>query len=162
MEHLAPDVVVMDIQLPGQSGITATRTLKRLLPQTQFVMFTVSADTGDVMQALKSGASGYLLKHASPEDLVQGVLQAWGGGVPMSAGIARKVVEALYERPAGKDEQLTPREDQILDLLGKGYVPKEIGITLQISLATVRFHIRRIYAKLHVHSRGEAIVKRLR
>lgn len=158
--NLAPDVVIMDLRLPGRSGISATRALKLLLPASQVIIFTISAESEDLMDALKAGASGYMLKHCSPDELKDAVLQAWGGGVPMSPGIARKVLSALYEPYDEEGQRLTPREEQILDLLGKGFVPKEISNQLDLQLSTIRWHIRSIYSKLHVRSRVEAVAKR--
>lgn len=161
---LAPDVVIMDIRLPNRSGIECTRALKKVLPDTQVVVFTVFADSDQVMSALKAGASGYLLKRSSPEEIVEAIHQVWEGGAPMSAGIARKVVDSLREPVGGGSdnpemETLTPREAEILDLLGRGYVTKEIAEMLGIGFTTVRYHIRHIYSKLHVRSRAEVVLK---
>lgn len=159
---LKTDVIVIDFPLSGRNELGAIRELKRQLPETQIVVLAGSARTDDLMGALRSGASGYLLKPCSPGELIEAIVQAWAGGVPMSPGIARKIVDALYEPPPQNDPRLSPREQEVLHLLGRGCTPKEIVVQLGIRLNTVRFHIRRIYAKLKVRSRGEAIVKLLR
>lgn len=165
---LAPQVVIMDIQLPRRSGIECTRTLKQRYPGMQIIMFTVFSDSEHVMEALKAGASGYLLKRSSAEEMVQGIESVWEGGAPMSPGIARMVVEALHSPGGGPADdkrelwQLTEREHEILRLLAKGFSGKDIAGHLTISEPTIRFHLRNIYGKLHVHSRTEAVVKYLK
>ncbi len=165
---LAPQVVIMDIQLPKRSGIECTRALKQKFPEIQIIMFTVFSDSEHVMDALKAGASGYLLKRSSAEEMVRGIENVWEGGAPMSPGIARMIVEALHSAGGGPDEekremwQLTQREYEILQLLAKGYSAKELSNHLNISEPTIRFHLRNIYGKLHVHSRTEAVVKFLK
>ena len=167
---LSPQVVIMDIQLPGMSGIECTRKLKQALPATQVLVFTVFADSEQVFNALAAGASGYLLKRTARRQIAESVRQVREGGAPMSGEIARKVVESFRPRMgkasqnAAKAEmdQLTAREEEVLRLLGKGYVTKEIAEMLSVSFDTVRFHLKNIYAKLHVRSRTEALVKFLR
>ena len=162
---LRPDVVVMDIGLPDISGIECTARLKARLPETQVLIFTVYGDNEKVFQALEAGASGYLLKRSRPAEIRQAILDVQQGGAPMSGEIARKVVQSFRKSGApgaSSDQALTPREESVLDLLAQGYITKEIADKLAISFDTVRFHLKHIYAKLHVRSRAEAIVKRLR
>jgi len=158
---LAPDVVLMDIKLPGMSGIQAVAQLKRLLPHLQVLMLTTYEDTDLIFDSLRAGASGYLLKKTPPAEILQAIGQVYEGGSPMSVHVARKVVNHFQQirNPASEVERLTPREREILDLLAKGYRYKEIVDHLQISLSTVRTHIRAVYDKLHVQSRTEAVVK---
>lgn len=162
--RLKPGVVVMDIQLPGMSGIECTRAVREVSPETQVLVFTVFGDSEHVFEALKAGASGYLLKRTSREEILEGIELVRDGGAPMSGGIARLVVESFREEAANKSkacENLTSREEEILGLLAKGYLAKEIADQLSISFFTVRFHIRKIYEKLHVRSKTEAILKYL-
>lgn len=160
-----PAVVVMDIQLPGMSGIECTRAIREISPETQVLVFTVFGDSEHVFEALKAGASGYLLKRTTREEILEAIELVGDGGAPMSGGIARLVVESFREPPTGGSnaalECLSPREEQILGLLAKGYLAKEIADQLSISFFTVRFHIRKIYEKLHVRSKTEAILKYL-
>jgi DNA-binding NarL/FixJ family response regulator len=165
LKQCAPEVVVMDIQLPGMSGIECTRAVREAAPETQVLVFTVFGDSDHVFEALKAGASGYLLKRTSREEIVEAIELVRDGGAPMSGGIARLVVES-FRKPAkgGRNpacECLSPREEEILGLLAKGYLAKEIADQLSISFFTVRFHIRKIYEKLHVRSKTEAILKYL-
>ena len=156
-----PDVVIMDIELPGISGIECTARLKRLLPNTQILILTVYADTPQIFKALEAGASGYLLKRAMPEEISRAINDVKSGGAPMSAEIARKVVQS-FRKPAPAPaalEVLTPRETEILGLLAQAYTSKEIASELGISYETVCSHLGKIYAKLHVRSRTEAVVK---
>ena len=154
-----PDVVVMDIQMPGMSCIECTVRLKQLLPQTPILILTVSADTHTVFRALEAGADGYLLKRSRPEQLQSAILDVLSGGAPMSSEIARRVVASFRERVAKRDEtvRLTPREEEVLALLSKGYANKEIADKMSVSYETVRDHLRKIYERLHVHSRTEAV-----
>lgn len=161
---LAPDVVIMDIQLPVMSGIDCTRHLKALLPNTQVLVFTVFGDSDLVFKALEAGASGYLLKRTPRRAMVEAIRDVWFGGAPMSGEIARKVVDSFRKPVAAKmtdAEELTPREEEVLALLAKGYITKEIADLLSISFDTVRFHLKHIYRKLHVRSRSEALIKYL-
>jgi DNA-binding NarL/FixJ family response regulator len=160
----APDVVVMDIELPGMSGIDCTAELKRILPRTQVMIFTVYEDNDQIFKALEAGASGYLLKRSTPDEIVEAICDIHKGGAPMSSEIARKVVQSFRKTPSLKPEhteQLTPREEEILGLLAQGYVTKEIADKLSINYDTVRTHLKHIYEKLHVRSRTEAVIKYL-
>ena len=150
-----PDVALLDINLPGISGIECVSRMKPLLPDTQFVMLTVYDDANHIFNALASGASGYLLKRTSREELIRGLREVHAGGSPMSSNIARMVVQSL--RQPRETEGLAPREHQVLTLLAKGYLYKEIAEAIGIALPTVNTYIRRIYEKLHVHSRAQAV-----
>jgi DNA-binding NarL/FixJ family response regulator len=160
---MAPDIVLMDIKLPGMSGIKCVSELKRALPQTQVLMLTTYEDSELIFDALRSGASGYLLKKTHPQEIIQAIHQAHDGGSPMSVHVARKVVDHFQRisQTATEVDRLTPREHEILVLLAKGFRYKEIVDQLNISLSTVRTHIRAVYEKLHVQSRTEAVVKYL-
>jgi DNA-binding NarL/FixJ family response regulator len=155
------DVVLMDIRLPRMSGIACTARLKALLPDTQILILTASADSDTVFRALEAGADGYLLKRCTPEELQAAVLDVLKGGVPMTSEIARRVIASFRRRPAKEAAatKLTPREEEILTLLSKGLVNKEIADKLSVSYETVRDHLKHIYEKLHVHSRTEAIAR---
>jgi len=156
-----PDVVLMDINLPGQSGIECVYRLKPALPKTQFLMLTVYEDAEHIFHALAAGAAGYLLKRTPREELLAAIQQVHGGGSPMTSYIARKVVQS-FQRPRSEQPQgdgLSPREWEVLDLLARGYAYKEIAEALGISIPTVNTHIHRIYDKLHVRSRGQAVAK---
>jgi DNA-binding NarL/FixJ family response regulator len=157
-----PDVVIMDINLPGLSGIECTSRLKRLLPRSQFLVFTVYNDSRQIFSALEAGASGYLLKRSSPEAIVQAVCDVHAGGSPMSAEIARKVVSS-FQRPTPPNgiEALTPREMDILQLVTEGLTTKEIADRSGVSYTTICTHLGHIYEKLHVHSRTAAAAKYL-
>lgn len=161
----APDMVLMDIHLPGMSGIEVTARLKAALPELLVMMVTVYRDHDKIFEALKAGASGYLLKRSSPAEVRKAILELREGGAPMSAEIARRVVEAFHRpaapaSPPAEDEvQLSKRETEILELLVLGLANKEIAHRLGLSVETVRVHLKRIYDKLHVHSRTEAAMK---
>ena len=159
---LRPDVVLMDIRLPGLSGIECVRRLKAVLPGVQIVMLTVFEDEERVFDALAAGATGYLVKRTPPAEILAAIAEVRRGGSPMSSAIARKVVQAFQHSrrsaPGGALE-LSPREQEILTLLARGLRYKEVADQLGIALDTVRSHIRRIYEKLHVTSRTEAVVK---
>jgi DNA-binding NarL/FixJ family response regulator len=159
--HELPDVVLMDIHLPRMSGIECVRQLKGDLPKLQIVMLTVYEDSDKVFAALEAGASGYLLKRTPPEKLLESIREVHQGGAPMSSYIARKVVQSFHRRAAASPERakLSPREEETLHLVAKGYHNKEIAERLNISIETVRVHLRNIYEKLHVGSRSEAVVK---
>lgn len=159
-----PDVVLVDINLPEMNGVEAVRRLKPLLPQTQFLMLTVYEDPEHIFAALAAGATGYLLKSTRREDLLAAIAQIVAGGSPMSAGIARKVVQSFTAAPPVDKslESLSPREQSVLDLLSKGYLYKEISDALGVSVPTVNTYIRRIYEKLQVHSRTQAVSRYLR
>lgn len=156
-----PTVVLMDINLPGINGIETVRQLKRLLPQTQFVMLTVYEDSDHIFNALASGATGYLLKQTPRPDLLEALSQVHAGGSPMTSNIARKVVQSFqqFKLPADANADLSPREHEVLELLARGYLYKEIADALTISLPTVNTYIRRVYEKLHVRSRAQAVAK---
>lgn len=158
---LAPDVILMDINLPGMSGIQCIRQLKQLLPPSQLVMLTVLEDHERIFESLAAGASGYLLKNTPPARLLEAIREVHNGGAPMSAQIARSVVETFRQpSPVPKSSNvLTPREQETLALLAKGFLYKEIADQLRVSIETVRSHIRNIYDKLHVRSRTEAVMK---
>jgi DNA-binding NarL/FixJ family response regulator len=157
----APDVVLMDINLPRMDGIECTARLKAKIPAVQIVMLTVYEDAGKIFDALKSGAVGYLLKMTPPDKMLEAIQEAHHGGSPMSAQIARKVVQSFHTDASNglKESALTKRENQILELLAKGHLYKEIGDSLNISPETVHNHLRHIYEKLQVHTRTEAVVK---
>jgi DNA-binding NarL/FixJ family response regulator len=156
-----PDVIVMDIQMPGMSGIECTLRLKELLPKTPILILTVSADTQTVFRALEAGADGYLLKRSRPDQLQTAIQDVLEGGAPMTSEIARRVVASFRQRAAKRDEtaRLTPREEQVLGYLSKGFANKEIAVKMSVSYETVRDHLRNIYEKLHVHSRTEAVAR---
>jgi DNA-binding NarL/FixJ family response regulator len=158
-----PDVVLMDIQLPGMSGITCTAALTAALPSVPVMMLTVHEDADEVFDALKAGASGYLLKRSDPAELLEAITDLYHGGAPMTSEIARKVIQAFHhaKAPEHPQDRLTVREREVLECLAKGYVSKEIADRLAITYTTVRFHLRNIYDKLHVHTRTEAVLKYL-
>jgi DNA-binding NarL/FixJ family response regulator len=153
-----PHVVLLDINLPGQSGIECVRKLKPAMPETQFLMLTVYEDPERIFEALSAGASGYLLKQTPRAELLAAVREVHEGGSPMSGTIARKVVQLFQNRPAPgpNASDLSDREREVLELLSKGYLYKEIAEALGLSYATVTTYGRRIYEKLHVHSRAQA------
>ncbi len=159
-----PDVVLMDINMKGMDGIECVEQLKLLVPEIQIVMLTVYEDTEQIFKALSVGASGYLLKRLSPTKLLQAIREVHAGGSPMSSSIARKVVASFQK--AGKETEklalLSPRETMVLDCLAKGLTYKQIADQLEISIDTIRTYLRRVYEKLHVQSRTEAVAKYLR
>jgi DNA-binding NarL/FixJ family response regulator len=158
-----PQVVIMDIQLPGISGIQCTSLLRQLLPETQVLVYTVYGDDELVFKALKAGARGYLLKRSTQSEILEGIFDVYQGGAPMSGEIARKVVRSFSEPVAPKEiGRLTPRQEEILGLLARGFVAKEIADKLGISFDTVRFHLKEIYTKLHVRTKTEAVLKFLK
>jgi DNA-binding NarL/FixJ family response regulator len=156
-----PSVVLVDINLPGMSGIECVRRLKPRLPGTQFVMVTVYEDANHIFNALSAGASGYLLKQMRRNDLLAALKDVHAGGSPMSSQIARRVVQSFQRAgiESGDSDNLSPRECEVLELLARGYLYKEIAIVLEISVQTVNTYIRRIYEKLHVRSRAQAVAK---
>jgi DNA-binding NarL/FixJ family response regulator len=156
-----PHVVLMDINLPGISGVECTRQLRGLLPNTQIVMLTVYDDSDRIFQALQMGAGGYLLKRASADEILQAIQDVHRGGAPMSAYIARKVVQSFQRQtPSGKsDEVLSKRETEVLGYVARGYSNKEVADALGLTPATIRSYLKTIYSKLHVHSRTQAIMK---
>lgn len=159
--EMKPDIVIMDINLPGINGIECIRQLKDKTPTTQFMMFTVYENDEKVFEALKAGASGYLLKNTGLPQLAESLKDLYSGGSPMSANIARKLVSFFRstEKETERVEKLSDRENEVLQLLSKGLLYKEIANGLSISIATVRQHIHHIYEKLHVQNRTEAINK---
>ncbi len=163
LPKLKPQVVLMDINLPNRSGIECTARLRATLPEIQVLMLTVYEDTDTIFKALRAGASGYLLKRSDPEEIIEAINDVRIGGSPMTSEIARKVVASFREPTPNPDLScLQRREEEILELLSKGYLVKEIAETLHLSVNTVKTHLRRIYEKLHVRSRTEAVVKFLK
>jgi DNA-binding NarL/FixJ family response regulator len=161
ISEILPDVVVLDIGLPGKSGIEFLRTGRNISPSTQYLMCTVFEDEDKIFDSLKAGASGYIVKNSSPERIIEAIIDIKNGGSPMSAAIARKVVQAFNRPDELTDEYhlLTPREKEILSFLEDGLRYKEIAGKLYLSVETVRTHIRNIYMKLQVQSRTEALNK---
>ena len=156
-----PELVLMDIQLPKMSGIECAAQLKQLLPTIQIIMVTVYEDTDRIFKALRAGASGYLLKRCTAEELVAAIREVRQGGAPMSREIARKVIFSFQEPVAAAAEmaELSPREREILELLAAGHPNKTIADRLGLTDGTVRWHLRHVYDKLHVRSRTEAALK---
>jgi DNA-binding NarL/FixJ family response regulator len=163
LPKISPEVVLMDIHLPNMSGMACTRRLKDICPATQILILTVYEDNEKVFGALKAGASGYLLKRADPADILRAIQEVKQGGAPMSSQIARQVVQSFREDTADarKVEELSEREEEILEQLAKGYSTKEIAERTSVSVNTVRTHLQHIYEKLHVRSRTEAVLKYL-
>jgi DNA-binding NarL/FixJ family response regulator len=161
---VSPDVVLMDINLPGMNGVECVRRLKQLLPATQVVMLTAYEDTDNIFGSLEAGASGYLLKRSKSAEILEAIKEVLEGGSPMTAHIARKVVHSFQNRGASPDPManLAEREREVLDLLAQGLMYKEIADKLGIGFETVRTYVRRIYEKLQVRSRTEAVAKALR
>ena len=154
------DIVIMDINLPGMSGIECIQKIKEKCPGTEFMMFTVYENDEKVLQALQAGASGYLLKRTSPERILESIKELNQGGSPMSSNIARKLLNIfIYEKKITKKQILTDRENEVLQLLADGLLYKEIADRLGIVHGTVRQHIHNIYEKLHVNNRTEAVNK---
>jgi DNA-binding NarL/FixJ family response regulator len=160
--HLKPDVVLMDIHLPGQTGIACTALLKEKLPGVQVIIVTVYRNHELIFQALEAGACGYLLKRSSPEEILKAISEVRSGGAPMTGEIARMLVEAFQKKPGtSASDGLTQREEEILGFLAEGLSNKEIADRVKISYDTVRAHLRHIYEKLHVRGRTEAVKKYL-
>ena len=159
-----PDVVLMDINLPGMKGVECVRQLKAALPAVQFLMLTVYEDSESLFNSLKAGASGYLLKRTASAKLLEAIRDVHSGGSPMTPQLARRVVQFFSVPAAGASPLagLTPGEREFLDQLANGYAYKEIADRMKISIDTVRSYVRTVYEKLHVHSRTEAVVKYLR
>lgn len=154
-----PDVVLMDITLPGMTGIEGVKRLREKMPKLDIIMLTVHKDDELVFQSLCAGACGYLMKNTSPERLIDAIREVYEGGAPMSTNIARRIVTSFRATP---NEELTTRETEVLTQLCKGQSYKLIGDTLFISEETIHFHIKNIYKKLQVHSKSEAVAKALK
>lgn len=156
-----PDIILMDINLPKMSGVDCLRQIKTKLPDVQVVMLTVYEDNDRIFESLESGAAGYLLKSTSPEEVLESLQDVAKGGAPMSASIARKVVQSFRKVAPVSEEMdlLTPRELEILTLLASGYMYKEIAGMLFVSMDTVKTHVRNIYTKLQVRTKTEAVLK---
>ncbi|MDZ7264187.1 MAG: response regulator transcription factor [candidate division KSB1 bacterium] len=160
IEELQPDVILMDIGLPGMSGIEGVKAIKAKSPEIDILMLTIYEDDNKVFESLYAGASGYLLKKTSPAGILEAISEIHAGGAPMSPRIARKVLDVFHgEIPSEQTSQLSNREQEILQLLVEGLSYKAIGSRLFISPHTVRTHLKNIYEKLHVHSKSEAAVK---
>jgi DNA-binding NarL/FixJ family response regulator len=163
LPKVKPDVVLMDINLPGMNGVECVRKLKPLLPQTQLMMLTVYEDTENIFNALAAGANGYMLKRTPTKELLDAIREVHRGGSPMTTHIARMVVQSLQKSVApaagGDLSELSEREQQVLDLLAQGLIYKEIADKLNIGYETVHTYIRRIYEKLQVRTRTEAVAK---
>lgn len=167
LKHLPaekPDVVLMDINMAGMNGIECVRRLKGLVPEMQIVMLTVYEDTEKIFNALSAGASGYMLKRLTPAKLLEAIKDVNGGGSPMSSSIARKVVASFRKSEQTSEEKgnLSPREEMVLESMARGMTYKQTADQLGISIDTIRTYVRRIYEKLHVQSRTEAVAKYLR
>jgi DNA-binding NarL/FixJ family response regulator len=161
LPKLQPDIVLMDINLPGMNGIECIKKIKSVCPAIQFMMFTIYEDNEQIFDALAAGANGYLLKKTPYDQILKALKELHGGGAPMSSHIARKVV-SVFQKSSNKNQEinlLSAREKEVLRLLSKGYLYKEIGDHLSISTGTVRQHIHKIYEKLHVQNRTEALNK---
>ena len=158
-----PDVVLMDIHMDGMNGIECVQRLKALLPELQILMLTVYEDTDQIFKALAAGASGYLLKRLPPSQLLEAIGEVHAGGSPMSSSIARKVVASFQKAGPATDQDalLSPREQMVVDCLSRGLAYKQIAEQMGISVTTIRTYLRRIYEKLHVRSRSEAVAKYL-
>jgi DNA-binding NarL/FixJ family response regulator len=161
---LKPDVVLMDIHLPGETGIACTARLRAKLPNLQVIMLTVYKDTNMIFQALKAGACGYVLKRSDDAEILEAIAEVRAGGAPMTHEIARMVVRSFAGNPDEQDEtsRLSPRESEILALVAEGLSNKEIAAKLDIGFTTVRTHLIHVYEKLHVRCRTEAAAKYLR
>ena len=162
LEHLpreGPNIVLMDINLPGMNGVEGVRQLKSRLPSTEFVMLTVYDDSDHIFNSLAAGASGYLLKQTPEADLLAALRDVHAGASPMTGSIARRVVQYFQSLPRKTPSGvcLSPREQQVLELLARGFLYKEIAVELGTSVPTVNTHIRHIYEKMHVQSRGQAV-----
>ena len=157
---LNPDIVLTDINLPGKSGIDCITEIKYKIPETQFIMFTIYEDNDQVFEALKAGANGYILKNTSPEKIIEALLELNDGGSPMSPKIARKVLSSFNATTNNNVyELISKREQEVLELLSKGFLYKEIADKLNITLSTVKRHLNHVYTKLQVQNKTEAINK---
>jgi DNA-binding NarL/FixJ family response regulator len=164
LPKLRPDVVLMDIHLPGQSGVACTARLREKLPETQVIILTVYKDITKIFEALKAGACGYLLKRSKESEILDAIAEVRAGGAPMTSEIARLLVRSFREPAASNREpsQLSTRETEILVLLAEGLSNKEIAVRLFLGVSTVRTHLLHIYEKLHVRGRTEAAARYLR
>ena len=164
LPRIKPDVVLMDINLPSMNGVECVRQLKKIAPEIQVMMLTVYEDTENIFNALTAGANGYMLKRTSSKELLEAIQEVHRGGSPMTMHIARKVVQSFQQTAATAQptEHLSPREQEVLDSLSQGLLYKEISEKLGISYETVHTYIRRIYEKLQVRTRTEAVAKFLR
>ena len=157
---IKPDIVLTDINLPGKSGIDCITEIKYKIPETQFIMFTIYEDNDQVFEALKAGANGYILKNTSPEKIIEALLELNDGGSPMSPKIARKVLSSFNATTNNNVyELISKREQEVLELLSKGFLYKEIADKLNITLSTVKRHLNHVYTKLQVQNKTEAINK---
>ena len=158
--QLEPDIVIMDIHLPGISGIECMRRIHEKNKHIQFMMFTIYENSDTVFEALAAGATGYILKNSSPQKIIESLNELCQGGSPMNAEIAKKLVKRFQKQSFALDEyNLTPKEQQIVELMAKGYLYKEIAGELNNTVNTIKQHIRHIYEKLHVQNKAEAINK---
>lgn len=166
LEKLSPDVLLMDIGLPGMNGIEGIKEVKKIFPDLTILVLTVYEENDLIFEALCAGACGYLVKKTPPSKLLEAINEAYNGGAPMSSHIARKVIDFFQLKkqtaPPGTQNILTPREREILGGLVEGNSFKAIADSLFISIETVRFHFRNIYKKLHVHSQSEAVAKAIK
>jgi DNA-binding NarL/FixJ family response regulator len=160
--ELIPDVVLMDIQLPGMSGIKCVEELRKKLPMLQIIMVTIYEDSEQIFAALRAGANGYLVKSSAPEKLLEAVRDVFQGGSPMSGPVARKVIQHFQAPDTEREEEvrLTAREEQVLGLITAGYRYHEIAVELGLGIETVRTYVKSIFKKLHVHNAAEAAGKR--
>jgi DNA-binding NarL/FixJ family response regulator len=160
LPQLQPDIVIMDINLPGINGIECIKQVRKKNQSIQFMMFTIYENSDTVFEALEAGAAGYLLKNSSPSKITESLQELYHGGSPMNAEIAKKLVVHFQKQLSRKAEfHLTPKEQQVLDLMAKGYLYKEIADELNNTINTIKQHIRNIYEKLHVQNKVEAINK---
>lgn len=161
LPSIKPDVVLMDINLPGLSGIDCTRHLHLALPDAAIMMLTILKTDQEIFSALEAGASGYLLKSATSDEIIEAIRDVHRGGSPMTSAIARRVIQTFQERGDEKRslESLSPREREIIELVAQGYIYKEISDQLAIGVETVRTHLHNVYQKLHVKNKGEAVAR---